>query len=41
MTADVAELNRPFQALRARLEPLYQQLERVIVGQRRHGEIDC
>src|SRR4051794_11277294 len=34
MTADVAELNRPFQALRARLEPLYQQLDRVIVGQR-------
>ena len=34
MTADIAELNRPFQALRARLEPLYQQLERVIVGQR-------
>jgi MoxR-like ATPase len=34
MTEDVAELNRPFQALRARLEPLYQQLDRVIVGQR-------
>ena len=34
MTADIAELNRPFQALRARLEPLFQQMERVIVGQR-------
>src|SRR5881275_2325994 len=38
MTADVAELNRPFQLLRARLEPLYQQMDRVIVGQR--GMVD-
>ncbi len=34
MTVDENELNRPFQVLRARLEPLYQQMERVIVGQR-------
>src|SRR5438309_3186791 len=34
MSADVPEINRLVQDLRAKLAPLYQQMERVIVGQR-------
>jgi MoxR-like ATPase len=34
MESDVAAINRPFQEMRARLQPLYEQIGRVIVGQR-------
>src|SRR5436190_7785099 len=38
MTLDAAEINRPAQEARARLDPLYREIEKVIVGQR--GMID-
>jgi MoxR-like ATPase len=34
MANDVTELNRPFQEMRRRLEPLYRAIESIIVGQR-------
>jgi MoxR-like ATPase len=34
MTVDIQEINRHVQALRAELDPLYRELEKVIVGQR-------
>src|SRR5205085_9469041 len=38
MTADLADINRPAQEMRARLDPLYKEIGKVIVGQR--GMVD-
>src|SRR5947207_13062031 len=38
MTLDAAEINRPAQEARARLDPLYREIEKIIVGQR--GMVD-